>query len=410
MTNSRKLSFIQSGLLYAAAAIGVSHLVQSTRAGALFGFQLFAVVIVVNILKFPFFEAGSRYAGATGNSLVFAYGKMNKKLLWLYALQTFLTMFIIQSALTIVCSGLLKTLLHSSWPVWLFSSVISLTCLAILFIGQYKSLQQFTKIIVIALTVCTLIAVVFAAFQPVNTVFNQTHFSVQNNLHIAFLVALLGWMPAPIDISVWQSVWKVDGKEEVNLKHSLIDFHVGFWGTTIISLAFLSLGAFIFFHSDQELETSGVGFSNQLVNMYTTAIGKWAWPIVAFAAFATMFSTCLTCLDANPRVLQRTFEELGFAKRKSVYVIMIFLSALSAVLIPLLSGKSMTDLVDFATTVSFLTAPVFATLNYFVMFHLLPRQAQPGRFTKLISWLGLLFLYGFAFYYIWMNFSILPSA
>ncbi len=31
------------GLLWAGAAIGVSHLVQSTRAGAIYGFQLIAI-------------------------------------------------------------------------------------------------------------------------------------------------------------------------------------------------------------------------------------------------------------------------------------------------------------------------------------------------------------------------------
>jgi Mn2+/Fe2+ NRAMP family transporter len=37
------------GLLMAGAAIGVSHLVQSTRAGADFGFQLVAVVLLINV-------------------------------------------------------------------------------------------------------------------------------------------------------------------------------------------------------------------------------------------------------------------------------------------------------------------------------------------------------------------------
>ena len=38
------------GLLYAGAAVGVSHLIQSTRAGADFGYQLiWAVLIVIKI-------------------------------------------------------------------------------------------------------------------------------------------------------------------------------------------------------------------------------------------------------------------------------------------------------------------------------------------------------------------------
>jgi len=52
------------GILFASTAIGVSHLVQSTKAGALFGFGLLWAVMASNVLKYPFFEFGSRYANA----------------------------------------------------------------------------------------------------------------------------------------------------------------------------------------------------------------------------------------------------------------------------------------------------------------------------------------------------------
>ena len=40
------------GLMWAAAAIGVSHLHQSTRAGAMAGFALAGVVLLAIILKY----------------------------------------------------------------------------------------------------------------------------------------------------------------------------------------------------------------------------------------------------------------------------------------------------------------------------------------------------------------------
>ena len=42
------------GLLFAGAAIGVSHLVQSTRAGADFGWGLGWALVLVNVFKYPF--------------------------------------------------------------------------------------------------------------------------------------------------------------------------------------------------------------------------------------------------------------------------------------------------------------------------------------------------------------------
>ena len=54
------------GLLWAGAAVGVSHLVQSTRAGANFGFATLLVILVANVAKYPAFSFGPRYAAATG--------------------------------------------------------------------------------------------------------------------------------------------------------------------------------------------------------------------------------------------------------------------------------------------------------------------------------------------------------
>ena len=70
------LSFLRSlgpGLLFAGTAVGVSHLVQATRAGADFGLTLLWLVILANVLKYPAFESGARYAAATGTSLLEGY-------------------------------------------------------------------------------------------------------------------------------------------------------------------------------------------------------------------------------------------------------------------------------------------------------------------------------------------------
>ena len=51
-----KLSRLGPGLLFAGAAIGVSHLVQSTRAGADFGWGLLWALLLINLFKYPFFN------------------------------------------------------------------------------------------------------------------------------------------------------------------------------------------------------------------------------------------------------------------------------------------------------------------------------------------------------------------
>ena len=76
------------GLLFAGAAIGVSHLVQSTRAGADFGFGLIWALILIHIVKYPFFQFGPRYATATGESLIDGYRRLGKGVLIAYLIVT----------------------------------------------------------------------------------------------------------------------------------------------------------------------------------------------------------------------------------------------------------------------------------------------------------------------------------
>ena len=68
MANRGRWKALGPGLLMAGAAIGVSHLVQSTRAGAVYGFGLLGLVLLANLAKYPAFRFGPAYAAATGTS------------------------------------------------------------------------------------------------------------------------------------------------------------------------------------------------------------------------------------------------------------------------------------------------------------------------------------------------------
>ncbi len=67
------ISHLRLGLLYAGAAVGVSYLVQSTQAGGLLGFHLIIAIIVIHLIKYPFFEFGPRYTASTGQNIVHGY-------------------------------------------------------------------------------------------------------------------------------------------------------------------------------------------------------------------------------------------------------------------------------------------------------------------------------------------------
>jgi len=200
------------GILFAGAAIGVSHLVQSTRAGADFGIGLIWALLLVNLFKFPFFQYGPRYANATGESLLEGYKKLGKNILRFYILISFATMFTIQTAVTIVTAGIASSLTNNIISVEVWTIIILSLSGILLYFGKYKMLDRMIKIVILILAISTVFATILA-FNNFTYEIDYSQVLPKNNSEIIFLIAFMGWMPAPLDISVWHSLWTIEKKK-----------------------------------------------------------------------------------------------------------------------------------------------------------------------------------------------------
>ena len=390
------------GLLFAGAAIGVSHLVQSTRAGADFGWGLVWALLIINLFKYPFFQYGPRYAISTGKTLLDGYYRLGKGYLWFYFILNFATMFTIQTAVTIVTAGLASELFGLTENMVIWSVFITVFCTLILIFGKYKTLDKVIKVIIIVLAVSSLIALLIALTNNENSISIKQIFPRGGGL--LFLSAFMGWMPAPLDISIWHSIWTLEKnkiqKTKVKIVDSMFDFNVGYITTVILGLCFIGLGALVMNGSGESFSNQGGVFAKQLINLYTSNLGQSAYLIIAIAAFTTMFSTTITTLDASPRAMSKTIQLL-FRKEKDYYIpwIIILASGTSLIFIFLLS--EMGKLVQIATVLSFLTAPIYAFLNYkLVNSDQVPKNLQPSKKLKFLSNLGLIFLTGFTLFYL----------
>lgn len=389
------------GFLFAGAAIGVSHLVQSTRAGADFGFGLLWALLLINIVKYPFFQFGPRYASATGESLLEGYFKMSKWVLVAYTIITFATMFTIQTAVTIVTAGIASSLFGGSSLVFWAGIIISI-CTFILLMGRYKALDSLMKIIVLFLTISTIIAVALAIKPSTGIDFSQIIPS--DAISIAFLIAFMGWMPAPLDISIWHSVWTVEKKKlnpSITVKQSRFDFNVGYVTTTILAIGFVSLGALVMYGSGESFSLKGGEFANQLINMYTHSLGNGAKIIIGIAALTTMFSTTLTTLDASPRVMQRSTELFSDKKLSKGYLFWLLVLVIGTICIFFFFISEMGLLIKIATILSFLTAPFYAIVNYKLLTgkHT-PKEARPSTILKVYSIISIVILLAFSVWYL----------
>ena len=415
MKSSNILKTLGPGLLWAGAAVGVSHLVQSTRAGANYGFYFIWILLLANFLKYPSFEFGPRYASSTGNNLVQGYKNIGKWAVVLYIILTISTMFTIQAAVTVVTAGLVGNVFGLTISINTISAIILIITMIVLIIGKYAILDKIIKFIIIILSITTVFAVIkgFAlGYNPDPQHLNYFNFS--NSLDIAFLIAFIGWMPAPLDISVWHSFWSVAKQKDTGykpkLKETLFDFNVGYIGTIILALGFLFLGALVMYGSGEKFSPKGVVFAGQLIDMFTNNIGHWAYWIIAVAALSTMFSTTTTCLDAYSRVLTPSFELLKNDKPKNDGKISIFwmsIVVMGSLAILIFFSSSMKFMVDLATTISFITAPVFAILNYMVVTHKhMPVKGRPKLWLRVYAWIGIIFLSSFSIFYIIWKFIL----
>ncbi|MBW2936594.1 Nramp family divalent metal transporter [Aureisphaera sp. CAU 1614] len=390
------------GFLFAGAAIGVSHLVQSTRAGADFGLGLLWALVLINVIKYPFFQFGPRYASATGENLLQGYAKMSRWVLVAYFIITFATMFTIQTAVTIVTAGIASSLFASGTLVFWTTAVTS-GCFFILLLGKYKVLDSLMKYIVVVLAISTIAAVILASTNFEGGLSFQ-QLIPKDTMGIAFLIAFMGWMPAPLDITIWQSIWTIEKQKlnsKVSFKDSLFDFNVGYVMTIILGICFIALGTFVMFGSGESFSAKGDVFANQLIGMYTISLGSWAQWIIGIAALATMFSTTLTTLDASPRVMHITSELLFKKTFKQGYLFWLLILIAGTLSIFFFFVTEMGLLIEIATVLSFLTAPFYAIISYILITgKYTPKEARPSGSLRLFSLLGIFILVGFSIWYL----------
>lgn len=392
------------GLIFAGAAIGVSHLVQATKAGATFGTGLLWAMFLVTLFKYPSFQFGARYAAATKENLLQGYQKLGKWVLPVYCFVNTATMFTIQTAVTIVTAGIAGSLFGINIDIKIWCLLILSISTTVLLIGKYAFFDKLIKVVVICLSLSTIAAVIFAFINTENTL-SITQIFPTNTVEITFLIAFMGWMPGPLDISIWQSLWtqeKQKNNPSFNLKTVLFDFNIGYIGTFIIGVCFLLMGGLIMYGSGTEFSPSGVAFANQFLNMYTETLGDFAYVFIGIAAFTCMFSTTLTTLDASPRAMSTSLALLGFKNTKN-YLVWVLILGLGTAYILFFQISEMGLLVKIATVISFLTAPFFSILNHVLVFSKhTPVNNQPNAFVKYLSLAGIVFLIAFGLWYVWI--------
>ncbi len=416
--NWASLRNLGPGLLFAGMAIGTSHLVQSTRAGAVFGLGLAAVILLANLAKYPAFRFGAQYAAATGETLISGYRRIGlAPVLFLLAVFIFAHGFAV-SAIALVTAGMLKTVLGLELGLMPTIAMVMVVVALFLGFGRYHLLEKVNRFFMAVLTISTLIATILV-LPSVEWSLYPASAPPLDLAAFLFIVALAGWMPSPIEASVFSSLWTLarrddaaqhGNRSETGMSAVVSDFNIGYVWTTLLALCFMILGAGVMHTGGVTPEDSAPGFAAQLVALYANALGDWAGPIVGLAALSVMFTTAITVTDGLTRALVVTLGVLkgglgsktasGEGPRYRIALVGILVAAL---LLLVFFMQGFRTFIDFVTSLAFLTAPVFAYLNHRAMgLDVVGEAHRPTVRMRLWSITSIAALGTFAVVYLWL--------
>ncbi|MDE0754108.1 MAG: divalent metal cation transporter [Woeseiaceae bacterium] len=408
------LSRVGPGMMVAAVGVGVSHLVQSTRAGAEFGLSLVLLVIIVVVLKYPAFRFGVAYASATGRSLITAYARIGKTALIWMGLASIVDMFIAPAAVALVTAGLVVSIFGLPYSAPMVAVGLLIVSALVLLNGHYMKAERIIKVLVIIFSILTVLAVFFALPLLGNDGRSMFADLQYDRSLLLFVIAITGWMPMPLSGAVFQSKWicerrRAVGAENFTFQQALTDLRIGYGLTLVLAVCFVVMGTAVLFETDRVAPQNPGAFATELLSIFTTVFGKWMYPVISLAALAVMWSTLIALMDGSPRVVDRISSYLGKDSdaTKDRYTLFLAVQIVGSIVIILFLMGSFVGFLDFATSMGFAAAPAIAYFNYrAVTSDEITGEFRPNTVLTVWSWISIISLTGFALSYFLFRFIL----
>jgi Mn2+/Fe2+ NRAMP family transporter len=390
--------YVGPGIIWAMSAIGQTHVVLSTYAGARFGFDLLWMVVLAHALTYPVFEYGARYAIATGHSLNHAYLQM-RGMRWVVVpffgvMLVTLAFLIVASLGSVTASILLAAFPSVGFKAWVV--VITLGTALLLYGGHYQWLERLN--LVMAAVLLLGVAVAFS-LQPPGI--GSVAAGLVPAIPAGGLITLVALMRLPSDAgtSVFLSTWALRCREAVPsdtpavaMRGILFGLRCGYALSLVVSIAFLSLGATVLRPRGVDLE--GIDLALQLSQMFTATVGAWTFPLFIVIAFVALFSGYYAVADGVPRMFDDLAARLrghepaeGMSRQRAVYTALILGGGLAIAV----GVERPAFLVVLAVSVGLIGFPLIYGLNLFAVTRMIAPEFRPHPANVAIACAGLLF-------------------
>ncbi len=407
---TRLMSRVGPGMMLAATAVGVSHLVYSTQAGGVYGLSLSWLIVLIVVLKYPAFRFAVDYASATGESLVTAYASIGRIALAWLAVGFFVDMFIATGAVAMVAAGLVISVFDLPFSGPQVAVAMMVLSAILLLNGKYSKAEGIVKVLVMVFSLLAIAATLIAL--PLIGSNGRAVFAVltPDRSLALFVIAMAGWMPMPTNGAIMYSQWICEKRkllgDAFDHRVALSDFRVGYGLTVVLALSFVAMGTAVLFDTDRVVPATAAGFASELFGIFTTVIGEWVYPLIATAGIAVIWSTQIALMDACPRVTDRLFDVIAGrpADAPSRYTRFLIAQVIGVTIMLLFLMQNFTTFLYFATSTGFIASPAIAYYNYRAVTRPdIPPQYRPSAPMIVYSWIGIVFLSAFAAAFLWTS-------
>jgi manganese transport protein len=312
------------GLIITASIVGSGELIVTPKLGASAGFTLLWFIVLGCILKvFIQIELG-RFTLARGlttletMNLVPGPRVVVSWLLWLWLIMFAATVFQVAGMVGGVASIL--AIAGVTLPTSTVAIVIGVVTAILLVVGRYKLVESASTWMVVAFTICTMVAVIALQFTPYAVTTHNLAEGFSFKLPASFTVAFAAFGIIGVGASelIYYPYWCLEkgyarhvGRSDGSagwaerargwMRVLNADCWVSCLVYTSATLAFYLLGAAVL--GGKGLDVNNADMIQTLSHMYVETFGAWSLWLFLIGAFAVLYSTIFVATASNARLL-----------------------------------------------------------------------------------------------------------
>jgi manganese transport protein len=311
------------GLIITASIVGSGELIVTPKLGASIGFTLLWFMILGCILKvFIQIELG-RFTLARGlttletMNLVPGPRVVVSWLLWLWLIMFGATVFQVAGMLGGVASIL--TIAGLKLPLNVIAILVGAITAVLLVVGRYKFIEAASTWMVVAFTICTMVAVVALQFTPYAVTLKDLGEGLSFKLPASFTIAFAAFGIIGVGASelIYYPYWCLEKGYARNVGTNdgtagwrerargwMRVLNADAWVSCVIytsaTIAFYLLGAAVL-HA-KGLDVTNADMITTLSHMYVETFGAWSLWLFLIGAFAVLYSTIFVATASNARL------------------------------------------------------------------------------------------------------------